>query len=79
MKDDDILLNIYLPNETIILLRYHKQADSDDLVVTPGNTQKWQYTEPTQNSFSFDQADVITSLAKNNSQLLRCYTLVWYV
>lgn len=46
--------------------------------ITPGNTQKWQYTEPTQDTYSYTQGDVITSLAANNSQLLRCHTLVWY-
>lgn len=44
--------------------------------ITPGNTQKWQYTEPTQNTFSWTSGDVITSLAKTNGQLLRCHTLV---
>ena len=46
--------------------------------ITPGNTQKWVYTEPTQNTFSFTEGDVITSLAKSNGQLLRCHNLVWY-
>lgn len=46
--------------------------------ITPGNTQKWQYTEPTQNTFSYTQGDVIASLAANNSQLLRCHNLVWH-
>ncbi|KAJ1541914.1 hypothetical protein HK405_010333, partial [Cladochytrium tenue] len=46
--------------------------------LTPGNTMKWQYTEPTQNTFSFTQGDVIASLAATNGQKLRCHTLVWY-
>jgi endo-1,4-beta-xylanase len=46
--------------------------------ITPGNTQKWQYTEPTEGTFSYTQGDVITSLAANNSQLVRCHNLVWY-
>lgn len=40
--------------------------------ITPGNTQKWVYTEPTQNTFSWTQGDVITSFAEGNGQLLRC-------
>ncbi|KAH8878827.1 family 10 glycosyl hydrolase [Thozetella sp. PMI_491] len=46
--------------------------------ITPGNGQKWQYTEPSQGSFSFTQGDAITTFAKNNGQLLRCHTLVWH-
>ncbi|KAF8849392.1 hypothetical protein BDZ45DRAFT_604436 [Acephala macrosclerotiorum] len=46
--------------------------------ITPGNTQKWVYTEPTQNTFSWTQGDVITSFAESNGQLLRCHNLVWY-
>lgn len=39
--------------------------------ITPGNTQKWVYTEPTQNTFSWTQGDVITNLAEANGQILR--------
>ncbi|KAI3392061.1 hypothetical protein diail_6290 [Diaporthe ilicicola] len=46
--------------------------------ITPGNTQKWQYTEPTQNTYSYTQGDVITDFAAKNGQILRCHTLVWY-
>ncbi|KAG9239506.1 glycoside hydrolase superfamily [Amylocarpus encephaloides] len=46
--------------------------------ITPGNSQKWDTTEPTQGSFSFTNGDVITALAAKNSQLLRCHTLVWH-
>ncbi|KAJ9150860.1 Beta-xylanase [Pleurostoma richardsiae] len=46
--------------------------------VTPGNTQKWQYTEPSQGSFSFSQGDVVTSFAESNGQILRCHNLVWH-
>lgn len=46
--------------------------------ITPGNTQKWVYIEPTQDVYSYTQGDVITSLAKANGQLLRCHNLVWY-
>lgn len=46
--------------------------------ITPGNTQKWQYTEPTEGEFSYDEGDVIADFAQNNSQILRCHNLVWY-
>ena len=46
--------------------------------ITPGNTQKWVYIEPEQNTFSYTQGDVITSFAETNGQLVRCHNLVWY-
>ncbi|KAH8819954.1 glycoside hydrolase superfamily [Xylogone sp. PMI_703] len=46
--------------------------------ITPANGQKWQYTEPSQNSFSYTSGDQITSYAEKNGQLLRCHNLVWY-
>ncbi|KUI69056.1 Endo-1,4-beta-xylanase D [Cytospora mali] len=46
--------------------------------ITPGNTQKWQYTEPTEGTYTYDQGDVITDFAESNGQILRCHNLVWY-
>lgn len=46
--------------------------------ITPGNAQKWDTIEPQNGTFSFTKGDVIADLAKKNSQLLRCHTLVWY-
>jgi endo-1,4-beta-xylanase len=46
--------------------------------ITPGNTQKWVYTEPSENTFTFTEGDVITSFAEKNGQILRCHNLVWY-
>ncbi|KAG6367031.1 hypothetical protein INS49_001213 [Diaporthe citri] len=46
--------------------------------ITPGNTQKWQYTEPTQNTYSYTQGDVVTNFAATNGQMLRCHTLIWH-
>jgi endo-1,4-beta-xylanase len=46
--------------------------------ITPANTQKWVYTESTQNDFTYTPGDVITSFAEGNGQILRCHNLVWY-
>lgn len=46
--------------------------------ITPGNGQKWQYTEPSQGTFSYTSGDQIANLAEANGQLLRCHTLVWH-
>ncbi|MCJ1443474.1 MAG: hypothetical protein MMC23_003972 [Stictis urceolatum] len=46
--------------------------------ITPGNAQKWDTIEPTQNTFSYTKGDVVASLAAANDQILRCHTLVWY-
>jgi endo-1,4-beta-xylanase len=46
--------------------------------ITPGNTQKWQYTEPSNGVFDYTQGDVITDFADANGQILRCHTLVWH-
>ncbi|KAL2836927.1 putative endo-1,4-beta-xylanase [Aspergillus pseudoustus] len=46
--------------------------------ITPGNSQKWDSTEPSQGSFSFTNGDVIADLADSNGQYLRCHTLVWH-
>lgn len=46
--------------------------------ITPGNTQKWEYTEPTEGTFTYTEGDVIVDFAQNNSQIMRCHNLVWY-
>ncbi|KAK6613436.1 Endo-1,4-beta-xylanase 1-like protein 1 [Botrytis cinerea] len=46
--------------------------------ITPGNTQKWQYIEPTQNTFSYTKGDVVVDFAEKNDQILRCHNLCWY-
>lgn len=54
-------------------------SDADEFgQVTPGNTQKWYYTEPEQGTWDYADGDVIADFAQNNSQILRCHTLVWY-
>lgn len=45
---------------------------------TPGNGQKWQYTEKSQGVFSYTSGDEIADLAKRNGMILRCHTLVWH-
>ncbi|KAI0016015.1 glycoside hydrolase family 10 protein [Xylariomycetidae sp. FL0641] len=44
---------------------------------TPGNTQKWMYTEPQQGVFDFSQADLTVQLAQQTGKKLRCHNLVW--
>ncbi|KAL6228639.1 hypothetical protein BDW75DRAFT_251133 [Aspergillus navahoensis] len=46
--------------------------------ITPGNSQKWDSTEPSQGTFSFANGDVIADLADSNGQYLRCHTLLWH-
>lgn len=46
--------------------------------LVPENGQKWDATEPTQNTFSYTKADVIPDLAATNGQILRCHALTWY-
>ncbi|KAI9323991.1 glycoside hydrolase superfamily [Zopfochytrium polystomum] len=46
--------------------------------VTPGNSQKVDATEPTQNVFAFTNGDTIVNQAIGNGQLVRCHTLVWH-
>lgn len=56
-----------------------KRSDVNEFgQITPGNTQKWQYTEPTEGTFSYTQGDVITDFAEANGQILRCHNLIWY-
>ncbi|KAH7149119.1 glycoside hydrolase superfamily [Dactylonectria estremocensis] len=46
--------------------------------LVPENGQKWDSTEPTQDTFSYTTADVIPDLAAKNGQILRCHALTWY-
>ncbi|KAF7292930.1 Beta-xylanase [Mycena indigotica] len=46
--------------------------------ITPGNSMKWDSTEPSRGVFTFTNGDTVTSLAKKNGQLIRGHTCVWY-
>jgi endo-1,4-beta-xylanase len=46
--------------------------------VTPGNALKWDATEPSENTFTYAQADPLTAFAKANGLAVRGHTLVWH-
>ncbi|THU85736.1 beta-1,4-endoxylanase [Dendrothele bispora CBS 962.96] len=46
--------------------------------ITPGNSMKWDATEPSRGTFTFTNGDTIANLAKKNGQLLRGHNCVWY-
>jgi len=46
--------------------------------ITPGSAMKWKYTEPHQDEYTFNDADLIVKLAEEHGQKLRGHTLVWH-
>jgi len=46
--------------------------------ITPGNRMKWQFIEPSQNSFDYSGGDQVVSFAQSHGQQVRGHTLVWY-
>ncbi|KAG6623517.1 putative xylanase [Phytophthora cinnamomi] len=50
----------------------------DFSMITPGNSMKWDATEPTQGSFTFDGGDAVVALAKEMGAQVRCHTLTWH-
>ncbi|MDI6105418.1 endo-1,4-beta-xylanase [Actinoplanes sp. NEAU-A12] len=46
--------------------------------VTPGNALKWDATEPSENTFTYAQADPLIAYAKANDLAIRGHTLVWH-
>lgn len=46
--------------------------------ITPGNSMKWDTTEPVQGRFDFAKGDVVTDFARQHGQTVRGHTLVWH-
>jgi endo-1,4-beta-xylanase len=46
--------------------------------ITAGNIMKMKYLHPSENSYTFDQADELVSFANNNGMTIHGHTLVWH-
>lgn len=46
--------------------------------ITPGNSMKWDTTEPARGRFDFAKGDVVTDFAQQHGQTVRGHTLVWH-
>ncbi|KAF1834602.1 endo-1,4-beta-xylanase-like protein [Decorospora gaudefroyi] len=53
-------------------------VDANFNAFTPENSMKWESTEPSQNNFTFDDADRYAAYAKKNHLQVHCHTLVWH-
>ncbi|HET9642061.1 MAG TPA: endo-1,4-beta-xylanase [Burkholderiaceae bacterium] len=58
--------------------QYQQVASREFNFVTPENAMKWDATEPSQNSFSFGEADKLVSFAHANGMKIHGHTLVWH-
>ncbi|WP_329260502.1 endo-1,4-beta-xylanase [Actinoallomurus sp. NBC_01490] len=45
---------------------------------TPGNSMKWDATEPRQNQFSYAPGDAVVDFADAHDMMVRAHTLVWH-
>ncbi|KAH7153539.1 family 10 glycosyl hydrolase [Dactylonectria macrodidyma] len=45
---------------------------------TPTNGQKWVFVEPEPGVFNFTEGEVVSSIAAETGQYLRCHALVWH-
>ncbi|MFE9750971.1 endo-1,4-beta-xylanase [Saccharothrix saharensis] len=65
-------------NPTLNNAPYTAVLGSEFNQITVGNTQKWQYTEPSRGQFDYSQADRIVAFAQAHNQIVRGHTLAWH-
>jgi endo-1,4-beta-xylanase len=58
--------------------QYRAIAAAEFNQVTHENALKWEATEPSNNNFTFTQADGVIAFAQANSQVVHGHTLVWH-
>ena len=58
---------------------YMKMFNNSNMwgAVTPGNSIKWEFVEPTLGDFTFGEGMETIALAKVNDMKVRCHNLVW--
>ncbi|MCW6008460.1 endo-1,4-beta-xylanase [Micromonospora sp. CPCC 205371] len=74
--DDFLLGTAFSPNDRFSekgkLIAKHFNS------LTPGNTMKWDATEPREGEFNFDDADIVVATAEANGATVRGHTLIWH-
>jgi endo-1,4-beta-xylanase len=58
--------------------QYQTLLGSEFGCVTPGNSMKWDHTEPSQGTFDFAAGDAIVNFTQAHGQIIRGHNLVWY-
>ncbi len=58
--------------------QYQEVARTEFNFMTPENAMKWDATEPSQNNFTFSQADQHVAFAQTNNMKIHGHTLVWH-